>query len=56
MDFIRILRDTIISSKTDLHSGSKKEKRTYGKVRNKAVSIILSFIGILYLKQQSNIL
>ena len=46
----------MISSKTDLCSGSMKEKRSYGKVRNnKAVSSILSFIRIFYLKQQSNI-
>ena len=47
----------IISSKTDLHSGNNKKKRRYGKVRNKkAMSIILPFIRIIYLKQQSNIL
>ena len=35
----------IISSKTDLHSGNNKEKRSYGKVRNKkAMSIILPLV------------
>ena len=47
--------DPAISSKTDARSGSKKEKRIYGKIRNnKIISTILSFIWIL--KQQSNIL
>ena len=51
-----LLRDAIISSKIDLRSGSKKEKRSYGKVRNdKTKSTILWFIWNLYLKQQSNI-
>ena len=29
-----LLGDVTISSKTNLHNGSKKEKRSYGKVRN----------------------
>ena len=29
-----LLGDAMISSKTDLHNGSKKEKRSYGKVKN----------------------
>ena len=48
-----LLGDAIISSKTDPLNGIKKEK----KVRNdKVILKILSFIPILYLKQQSNIL
>ena len=48
-----LLGDAIISSKTDARNGIKKEK----KVRNDKVMLkILSFIPILYLKQQSNIL
>ena len=42
-------------SKTDPHSGSKKEKRRYGK-NNKTVLKILPFILILYLKHQISIL
>ena len=43
-----LLGDAIISSRTDLRSSSKKEKRGYGKVRNNTtVSRILSFIRIL---------
>ena len=39
------LGDAIISSETDLRTGSKKEKRSYGNVRkNKAMSRILSFV------------
>ena len=46
-----LLEDTTISSKTDPRNGSKKEKRSYGKVRNnKTMLKILSFIQILYLK------
>ena len=29
-----LLGDAIISSKTDPHNGSKKEKRSYGKTKN----------------------
>ena len=29
--------DAIVSSKTDLHNGSKKEKRSYGKIKNKTM-------------------
>ena len=29
-----LLGEAIISSKTDPHNGSKKEKRSYGKVKN----------------------
>ena len=40
-----LLGDAIISSETDLRTGSKKEKRSYGNVRkNKAMSRILSFV------------
>ena len=47
---------TIISSKTVLRRGSKKEKRSYDKViNNKKTLTILSFFRILYLKHQSNI-
>ena len=49
-----LLGDAIISSKTDLRSGSKKEKRSYSKFRNnRAMSTTLSFFRILCLKQQS---
>ena len=47
-----LLGDAIISSKTDPHNGSKKEKRSYGKIENnKTMLKILPFIRILYLKQ-----
>ena len=50
-----LLGDAIISSKTDPHSGSKIEKRKYGKIENnKSMIKILLFIRIL--KQQSSIL
>ena len=50
-----LLGDAMISSKTDLHNGSKKEKRSYGKVKNnKTMLKILTFIRILYFKQQSS--
>ena len=52
-----LLGDAIISSKTDSHNGSKKEKRSYGEVKNNNTMLkILPFIQILYLKQQSSIL
>ena len=52
-----LLGDALISSKTDPHNGSKKEKRSYGKTKNnKTMLKILPFIRILYLKQQSSIL
>ena len=52
-----LLGDAIISSKTDLRNGSKKEKRSYGKIKNnKTILKILLFIRIPYLKQQSSIL
>ena len=52
-----LLGDATISSKTNPRNSNKKEKRTYGKVRNSKIIIkILSFIQILYLKQQSNIM
>ena len=51
------LEDAIISSKTEPANGSKNENRSYGEVRNNKKRLkILSLIGILYLKQQSNIL
>ena len=51
------LGDVIISSKTVPHNGSKKEKRSCGKIKNnKTMLKILPFIRILYLKQQSSIL
>ena len=51
-----LLGDATVLIKTDPRSGSKKEKRSYGKVRNnKTMLTILSFIQILYLKQQSNV-
>ena len=47
-----LLGDAVISSKTDPHNGSKKEKRSYGKIENnKTMLKILPFIRILYLKQ-----
>ena len=53
-----LLGEAIISSITDSRSsGSKKGKRSHGKVRNnKRMWTILKFILILYPKQQSNIL
>ena len=52
-----LLGDVIISSKTEPHNVSKKEKRSYGKSKtNKTTLKILSFIQILYLKQESSIL
>ena len=52
-----LLRDTIISSKADPHNGSKKKKRCCGKAGdNKTTLKILSFIRIIYFKQQSSIL
>ena len=52
-----LLEDALISSKSDLHNGRKKEKRNYGKVKNnKTMFKILLFIRILYLKKQSSIL
>ena len=56
-NYTAFIRDAIISSKTDLRSGSIKGKRSCGTIRNnKAMSTVLSFIRILYPKQQSNIL
>ena len=50
-----LLGDAIISSKKDLHNGSKKEKRSNGKTKNnKTLLKILPFIRIL--KQQSSLL
>ena len=47
-----LLGDAIISSKTDPHNSSKKEKRSYGEIENnKTMLKILQFIRILYLKQ-----
>ena len=51
-----LIGDSIISSKTDLHNGSKKEKRKYGKIKNKTMLKLLLFIRILYVKQQSSTL
>ena len=52
-----IIRNALISSKTNTRNDSKKEKGSYGKVRNrKTMLTIFPFIQILYLKQQSNIL
>ena len=52
-----LLGDATILRKADPRSGNKKEKRSYGKVRNnKTMLTILSFIRILYLKQQSIVL
>ena len=51
-----LLGDATVLIKTDPRSGSKKEKRSYGKVRNnKTMLTSLSFIQILYLKQQNNV-
>ena len=51
-----LLGDAINSSKTDPH-GSKKERRSYGKIEsNKTMLKILPFIQIFYLKQQNSIL
>ena len=44
-----LLGDEMISSKTDPHNGSKKEKRIYGKIENTMLKI-LPFIRILCLK------
>ena len=52
-----LLGDAITSSKTDPHNSSKKEKRSYGEVKNNNTMLkILPFIKILYLKQQSSVL
>ena len=52
-----LLEDAIISRKTEPANGSKNENRSYGEVRNNKTRLkILSLIGILYLKQQKNIL
>ena len=43
--------------KTDPRNDSKKEKRSYDKFRNnKTMLKIFSFVQVLYLKEQSNIL
>ena len=47
-----LLGDAIISSRTDPHNGSKKEKTKYGKTKyNKTMLKILPFTGILYLNK-----
>ena len=46
----------MISNKIDPHNGSKKERRSYGKIKNENMLKILTFIPNLYLKQQSSIL
>ena len=52
-----LLGDVIILIKPDPRNDSKKEKRSYSKVKNnKTMLKILSFIWFLYLKQQSTIL
>ena len=52
-----LVGDTITSSKTNPHNGSKKQKRSYGKIKNnKTMLKILQFTQILYHKQQSSIL
>ena len=57
LQITRPLLGDVILSKTDLRSGSEKKRRSYGRVgNNEAMSTILSFFPILYLKQQSNIL
>ena len=48
--------DPMISNKIDPHNGSKKERRSYGKIKNENMLKILTFIPNLYLKQQSSIL
>ena len=51
------LGEAIISSETDPHNGSRKEKRSYGKIKNNKTMIkILPFVRTFYLKQQSSIL
>ena len=50
-----LLADAIISSKTDLRSGGKKEKRSYGKVRNKkTMSTIMRVPKRLFVFLQGN--
>ena len=52
-----LVGDTITSSKTNPHNGRKKQKRSYGKIKNnKTMLKILQFTQILYHKQQSSIL
>ena len=52
-----LLGDAIILSKTNLHNGSKKGKRSNSIIENnKSTLKVLPFIQILYLKQQSSIL
>ena len=48
--------DAIISNKTDPRNGSIKEKRSYGKIKNKTMLKVVPFIRVLDLKQQSSIL
>ena len=50
-----LLEDANISSKNVFHNGSKKKKRSYGKVKNNETMWKI-FIRIIYLKQQRNIL
>ena len=52
-----LLGDALISSKTDPHNGTKKEKRSYSTVKNdKRMLKTLLFIRIIYLTQQSSFL
>ena len=44
-----LLGGAIISSETDPHNGRKKEKRSYGKIKNKTILKILPFVRIFYL-------
>ena len=46
----------IISNKTDPRNGSIKEKRSYGKIKDKTMLKVVPFIRVLDLKQQSSIL
>ena len=41
-----LLGDAIISSKTDPHNGSKKEKRSYGEVKNNN-TMLMTLMGTL---------
>ena len=52
-----LLGDALISSKKDPRKVSKKKKKSYGKNKNSKIMLKnLSFIRILYFKQESSIL
>ena len=48
-----LLGDAIISSKTDLHNGSKKEKGNYGKVKKKTCRKYCHLFGLFILNNKA---